>query len=110
MNERAGHDTGARPSIAAGEKVRDPVCGMQLEASHVRGHRQVEGADYFFCSSQCVRPAADPARPPMSNQECSVARRQLLSATARLPIDPPVAILLAKFLPSTPPFCFEARS
>lgn len=35
------------------EKVTDPVCGMQMEASDAAGQSEFGGRIYYFCSLAC---------------------------------------------------------
>jgi Cu+-exporting ATPase len=44
-------------------KVRDPVCGMDIEPAKAAGQSAYGGRTYYFCSSQCkAKFDADPAR------------------------------------------------
>jgi Cu+-exporting ATPase len=41
----------------------DPVCGMKVDSSQVRGKAQYQGEKYFFCSPGCMSKfTADPAK------------------------------------------------
>ncbi|MBI5548449.1 MAG: YHS domain-containing protein [Deltaproteobacteria bacterium] len=66
--QEKGRGPGDRSSISADARVRDPVCGMQLQAGQVHGQRQAGGATYYFCSNNCLsRFDKDPGsftRPP----------------------------------------------
>jgi class 3 adenylate cyclase/YHS domain-containing protein len=45
-----------------GREVIDPVCRMRVAPDNAAGRLRVDGADYWFCSLECVRSfAADPA-------------------------------------------------
>lgn len=35
------------------ELVRDPICGMEVEPEHAKGHITASGVDYYFCSQGC---------------------------------------------------------
>jgi len=44
-------------------QVKDPVCGMSLEADKAHAQEAYQGSNYFFCSDQCHRQfVADPHR------------------------------------------------
>ena len=55
----AGHHHGA----TAGERVRDPVCGMEVDPATSRHRHDHAGTTYHFCSDGCrTKFVADPAR------------------------------------------------
>ena len=59
--------TEAEPMIhkqaGRGDAVRDPVCGMSVDAAHTNQHASHGGEDYAFCSAGCrAKFVADPAR------------------------------------------------
>jgi Cu+-exporting ATPase len=33
--------------------VKDPVCGMDIEAANAAGHSEHKGTTYHFCGSKC---------------------------------------------------------
>ena len=35
-------------------KVKDPVCGMEIEAENAFAEREHEGRTFYFCSQECV--------------------------------------------------------
>ena len=35
-------------------KVKDPVCGMEIEAEKAFAKREHEGHTFYFCSQDCV--------------------------------------------------------
>ena len=35
------------------EKVKDPVCGMEIEVQHAAGKTEYQGKTYYFCSPGC---------------------------------------------------------
>ena len=35
--------------------VKDPVCGMTIDSVTAAGRTVYEGAEYFFCSTECKR-------------------------------------------------------
>ncbi|MBZ0272124.1 YHS domain-containing protein [bacterium] len=43
----------AEKAAAAGEKVKDPVCGMMVTVNDDAHHATHEGDDYYFCSAAC---------------------------------------------------------
>jgi P-type Cu+ transporter len=44
-------------------KIRDPVCGMEINVSSAAATRDYEGESFYFCSSSCAQKFdADPAR------------------------------------------------
>ncbi|MFZ1701152.1 MAG: YHS domain-containing protein, partial [Pyrinomonadaceae bacterium] len=43
-------DAAAEP---AGERVTDPVCGMQVTLGRGKPHQSYLGAEYHFCSQKC---------------------------------------------------------
>jgi Cu+-exporting ATPase len=46
----------------------DPVCGMKVESSQIRGKAQYAGESYFFCSPGCMHKfTADPVKYVVSN-------------------------------------------
>jgi len=59
----ARHSQGEDVAQAHGEIVRDPVCGMQVDARTARFRHQIGGAIYYFCSQGCLdKFRADPDR------------------------------------------------
>ncbi len=38
---------------AAAQEVRDPVCGMKLDASRAKFSSEYKGQKYYFCSADC---------------------------------------------------------
>jgi len=43
--------------------AKDPVCGMKVDSSQIRGKAQYRGESYFFCSPHCMHKfTADPAK------------------------------------------------
>ncbi len=36
-----------------GEKVNDPVCGMEIDPKTAAAKMDYQGATYFFCSDAC---------------------------------------------------------
>jgi P-type Cu+ transporter len=60
-----GHDHGHHHAGPAGEavKVKDPVCGMDVEQATAAGRSSHQGETYFFCSGSCKgKFDADPSR------------------------------------------------
>jgi len=50
-------------TTATQTKVKDPVCGMEIDSSQAAGHRDYNGATYGFCSDSCQSKFdADPAQ------------------------------------------------
>ena len=44
-------------------RVRDPVCGMRVDAATAKHHTLFEGIDYYFCGARCkTRFDADPTQ------------------------------------------------
>jgi YHS domain-containing protein len=37
------------------EKVKDPVCGMDIDPERAAGKSEYEGQTYYFCSTGCKR-------------------------------------------------------
>jgi len=35
------------------EMVKDPVCGMEIDAATAAGSSEYEGATYYFCAEAC---------------------------------------------------------
>lgn len=35
------------------EKVRDPVCGMEIEREHAAAKTEYQGQAFYFCSPGC---------------------------------------------------------
>ncbi len=53
--------TGTQTNVKA--QIKDPVCGMEIDAEEAFGHLEYEGATYYFCSAQCQgKFEADPAQ------------------------------------------------
>lgn len=58
--------------------VKDPVCGMDIEAATAAGRTEYEGQTYFFCGSKCkakfeLKPeqyAGKSAKTPQSGHGC----------------------------------------
>ena len=45
------------------KQAKDPVCGMMVDIDKDAFHSFFEGADYYFCASECKRLfEADPAK------------------------------------------------
>lgn len=40
---------------SGGEKVKDPVCGMQIDPASAIGKAEHGGKTYYFCSQQCEK-------------------------------------------------------
>lgn len=38
-----------------GEKVKDPVCGMEIERDEAVGTYEYKGKTYYFCAPGCKR-------------------------------------------------------
>ena len=59
---------GAAPALAGqdkkpAEKVKDPVCGMMIDAASAKGKSEHEGKTYYFCSDSCKKKFdADPKK------------------------------------------------
>ncbi|RUL87981.1 YHS domain-containing protein [Tautonia sociabilis] len=46
----------AERSVTGGpERVKDPVCGMDVDPERVAGESEYEGRTYYFCSPGCKR-------------------------------------------------------
>ncbi len=44
-------------------KVKDPVCGMTIDAATAAAKRSHDGKDYYFCAQGCARAFdSDPAK------------------------------------------------
>jgi Cu+-exporting ATPase len=55
--------TGSHDHPIAGDRAKDPVCGMMVDPAVTPHHALQDGADYHFCSAGCrSRFVADPAR------------------------------------------------
>jgi Cu+-exporting ATPase len=51
------------PAAAAGQLVKDPVCGMSVHPHTAKHHAEHGGQPYYFCSAGCLAKfQADPAR------------------------------------------------
>ncbi|WP_419900902.1 heavy metal-binding domain-containing protein, partial [Roseomonas sp. USHLN139] len=60
-----GHDTpaAAQPAENNAPKVRDPVCGMEVDPVRTPHHAHHDGAAFHFCSAGCKSKfAADPGK------------------------------------------------
>lgn len=44
-----------RDNLTLDFSTKDPVCGMTVDPSHVRGKAQYHGDTYFFCSPGCMQ-------------------------------------------------------
>jgi YHS domain-containing protein len=45
------------------EKVKDPVCGMNIDPAKARGKSEYQGKTYHFCSDSCKKKFdADPKK------------------------------------------------
>ena len=50
-------------TTATETKVKDPVCGMEINPAQAAGQREFGGATYYFCSDSCQQKFdADPAQ------------------------------------------------
>ena len=60
MKHAHNHDH-KHPSPLQEGKVRDPVCGMQVEPALTKPHAEHDGTTYFFCGEKCrLKFIADP--------------------------------------------------
>jgi len=58
--------------------VKDPVCGMEIQAATAAGHTEFKGQKYHFCGSKCkekfdLNPAqylGQPGSAPKSGHGC----------------------------------------
>ncbi|OYX86087.1 MAG: hypothetical protein B7Y84_14465 [Azorhizobium sp. 32-67-21] len=51
------------PAAADGHRMKDPVCGMDVDPATAKHHARHEGTDFHFCSAGCkTRFEADPER------------------------------------------------
>ena len=58
-----GHDTQVRLQNPTGVKVKDPVCGMEVDPPSAAGHVEHQGKTYYFCSRNCLSKfEADPTK------------------------------------------------
>ncbi len=61
-HDHSSHDHGGA-AAKAGEKVKDPVCGMTIDKSASKAHEEYKGGHYYFCSSECqAKFKADPEK------------------------------------------------
>lgn len=44
---------GAKENSDSVNKVKDPVCGMEIDRSTAAGSTQKDGQTYYFCSKNC---------------------------------------------------------
>ncbi len=59
--------------------VKDPVCGMNIEAANAAGHSEHKGQTYYFCGAKCKEKfdhgseqyLGKPAQAPKSGGCCS---------------------------------------
>jgi len=42
------------PLTETGRRVRDPVCGMEIDAGQAAASRLLDGQTYYFCSAACA--------------------------------------------------------
>ena len=47
------HEHGLSEPFATGARVRDVVCGMQIDPESAAAQRQFQGRKFYFCSSHC---------------------------------------------------------
>src|SRR5690606_14057751 len=60
---REGSCCAAAKHDGTGQRVVDPVCGMQVDPATSAHRARVDGKDFHFCSARCrVRFEADPGR------------------------------------------------
>lgn len=58
-----GQDTQDPRESLTGTKVKDPVCGMDVDPQSAAGHAEHQGRTYYFCSSHCLSEfEADPLK------------------------------------------------
>lgn len=56
-----GHDHGDRNEQVADARVKDPVCGMNVDPASAKHRMTHEGVEYYFCSAGCLTKfTADP--------------------------------------------------
>ena len=57
------HDHGAGPASGAEHRVKDPVCGMDVDPHTAKHRAEHQGRTYYFCSAGCrTKFVDDPAR------------------------------------------------
>jgi Cu+-exporting ATPase len=65
----------------------DPVCGMKVDSSQVRGKAKYQGESYFFCSPGCMSKfTADPAKYLPANGEPAAAVQSSRKKVERDPV------------------------
>ena len=61
-------------TTATETKVKDPVCGMEINPAQAAGQRDCSDATYYFCSDSCqAKFDADPAQYAMADTQAPVA-------------------------------------
>ena len=53
MGGHGGHGHGGHEEAPKGDAVKDPVCGMTLEAKNAAAAAVRDGSTYYFCSNSC---------------------------------------------------------
>ncbi len=53
MNEHHHHHADA--GVSAGNKVRDPVCGMMVDPAKAAAKFDYQGKTYYFCNPGCLK-------------------------------------------------------
>jgi P-type Cu+ transporter len=82
------------PSKAPAQKVKDPVCGMDVDPATARHTLEQEGHKYFFCSASCLEEfRADPPK---------YLTPKVKSTTPELPVTKPSAKATAYVCPMCP--------
>ena len=65
----------------------DPVCGMKVDSSQVRGKARYQGESYFFCSPGCMSKfTADPTKYLPANGEPAAAAQPARKKVERDPV------------------------
>ena len=64
MNQaKKGTEQSRQASSSTPTKVKDPVCGMEVDPKSAVNRHEHAGTTYYFCSSRCLeRCRAEPSR------------------------------------------------
>ena len=87
MNPMNGHDCCSQKKEMFAEnreRVKDPVCGMDVDPKNPAGRFELKGETYFFCSQNCLQRFS---KSPEEYLHQEWKKRKVAESTAALPKD-----------------------
>jgi P-type Cu+ transporter len=89
------HDNPANSLAAATVMERDPICGMNVDASRATAKRERDGRTYFFCCEGCAKKFEARADQPTdaARQSANTPRSIVTAVEYTCPMHPEIVIL-----------------